>query len=189
VDPLGLAPCRYEVAEIGGAAFATLLDAIRATRDPGNVLAGRFRAVDVAEPDEWFHTGSVALADTSFRDLLTSDAARGALPGLKVPDPYPLAAPPRFDGPLSTLTLDGELAAVLVNGGAYVAFTGTAAEAKRMASAAVYDLIQDRHEDFRVFRSDDAWSPFFMDIAWDATWFLVDRPRLEVTLLALTDAD
>lgn len=190
MDALGVNPCQYESVDVAGEALAALLDAIRATRMDGGVLIGRFRAVRVAEPAQWFRARSFAEADTNVRDLLTSNALRTSLPELMVPHPYPLASPPRFPGGSGgTLTLDGELALRLVHGGAYVRFPGSAAEAKKLAIAGTHDLVGDRHEDFDVYFSDSAWSPYFMDVAWDATWLLVDRGRLEVTVLAMTDTD
>ena len=190
MDPFGLHPCRYEPAEATGSALAALLDALRATRLNGAAVAGRVRAVGVSEPDLWFRTGSVVDADTSVRDLLTSGAVREVLPDLLVPEPWPLAAPPRFARePGDALSLDGTLASILVAGGAYGRFPGSAAEAKRLASAAVHDLVEDRYEDVALYVSWEAWSPYFRGVAWDATFLVVDRRDLAVTVLATTDAD
>lgn len=138
----------------------------------------------------WFPTSTKLLEYASFRELLSSEAVRTVLPELHVPDPFPVSSPPEFPASsCRTLTLDGELAATLWHGGAYHRFSGSAAEAKQLASSAVYELIQDRHEDFRVFYSDEAWTSWFLDIAWDRTWLLIDDSRLEATLLCLTDSD
>ena len=187
MDPFAVT-CRYEPVPVGGAGLDRLLAALRATHANGGVLLARFRAVDVDGP--WFATGAIVFEDRSFRELLASAALRGALPELEVPDPYPVAAPPRFQQSWAgTLSLDGELARVLVQGGAYVSFPGTAAEAKALAAAAAHDLVGDRHEDFRVYGSTDAWTPWFRDVAWDLTWFLVDDRDREVTVLCVTDND
>lgn len=183
-------PCAYEHDPVSTPALDRFLDALRALYANGGALFARFRAVGVADPGRWFRCGAIVDADTAFRDLLTSDALRRALPDLAVPEPYSLTAPPRFAPlPAGTLTLDGEWAALLVSGGAYERFRGPAAEAKTLAAAAAHDLVLDRHEDFRVFRSGAPWTPWFLDVAWDSTWFVVDHARLTVTVLCLTDSD
>jgi hypothetical protein len=53
----------------------------------------------------------------------------------------------------------------------------------------VHELVQDRHQDTRVFGSDDAWTPWFWNVAWDRTWILVDDRHREVTVLCVTDTD
>ncbi len=189
-DAFGGSGCRYVSVRGLGARTQALLDAIRRTRDNGGVLHARLRAVDVRDEDQWFRAPTILEQDASFRELLDSDALRQALPELRVPTPYPLASPPRFVGGWGgSLTLDGELALVLVHGGAYTRYSGTAAQAKALAREAVDELVQDRHEDFDVYSSEEPWTPWFFDVAWDQTWFLVDRRRLEVTVLCMTDTD
>ena len=78
----------------------------------------RFAAVGTPGPD-WSSTAT-KLEFAAFRDLLGSQAARTALPELLMPDPFPTGHPPGFaQVPSGALTLDGELAALLVRGGAY----------------------------------------------------------------------
>ncbi len=189
-NPFAGSGCRYESVPGIGARMQALLDAIRMTRDNGGVLHAKLRAVDVRDASQWFRAPTVLEQDTSFRELLDSKALRQALPELQVPEPYPLASPPRFvGGGGGSLTLDGELALVLVHGGAYTRYPGTAAEAKALGRAAVDEVVEDRHEDFDVYSSEQPWTPWFFDVAWDQTWFLVDRGRLEVTVLCMTDTD
>jgi hypothetical protein len=58
-----------------------------------------------------------------------------------------------------------------------------------MATAATDALMCGRFEDFRVDVSHDAWTPWFFDGAWDATYVLTDMRNAEVTVLCLTDTD
>ena len=111
-----------------------------------------------------------------------------ALPEVLVGAILPPGEPPAFDLETSgPLLLEGELAGLLSRGGAYVRFAGTDAEAKRLAADAARDLLQDRYEDFRVYFSCAVWTPWFDDVAWDATWLLVDDVNMEVTVLVTTD--
>jgi hypothetical protein len=172
-----------------GPAVRQLLEGLARTHANGGVLLARLRAT-TPPPGRWFTFTSFLDVDQDVHDLLGSAAARAALADLGLPDPWPHARPPRFewtlDGPL---TLDGELAGVLVRGGAYVRFDGTAAQAKALAVAAVDELLQDRFEDVLVWGTSDPWTPWFQGVAWDRTWLVVDRARGEVTVLCVTDTD
>lgn len=181
---------RYVAAEVTGEGIEHWMREIRSTHVNGGVVIGRFQAVDADASDDWFGTRTKLEEYATFRELLDSDAVRTTLSDLLVAHPFPVGHPPEFDESWTgTLTLDGEFAATLVHGGAYKSFAASAREAKLIGLAAVADLVQDRHEDFRVFGSYEAWTPWFHDIAWDRTWILADRRGKEVTLICKTDTD
>lgn len=81
------------------------------------------------------------------------------------------------------------MAGLLVLGGAYRSFEGSAKEALGLASAAVEELIADGYEQVAVYYSDEPWSGWFFDVAWDQTCFLVNHGLGEVTLMCTTDTD
>jgi hypothetical protein len=179
----------YETVPAGGPATDELLGVWRSVLANGGVLLTRVRWTG-PRTDEWFRTSAKVFEYESFRCLLDSAAVRTALPELRIPEPYPISSPPEFpQNPPGTLTLDGEIAGNVVAGGAYERFRGTAKEAKQLATAAVSELTQDRHEDFNVFVSFEPWTPWFYDVAWDCTWIMVDRRLREATLLVATDTD
>ena len=181
---------RYVEQSVDGPGVARYLEALAPTRKDGATKVVRLKAVDVADSAAWFRTGALIYEHETFRNLFTSEAAMHALPEVLVGSIFPSGEPPAFDlvtsGPLM---LEGELAGLLSRGGAYVRFAGTDSEAKRLAADAARDLLQDRYEDFRVYFSYAAWSSWFDDIAWDATWVLVDDVNREVTILVTTDTD
>lgn len=178
----------YEEVGLDLVHLTTYLELLAPTRTLGSTHVRRFRWT--GPTDDWFDTRTNHVAYPTFRTLLESEAARSALPQILDPSPFPLGTPPDFDGVAGgPLLLDGELAALLVRGGAYERFRGTHREAKAIAVAAARDLIDDRYEDFEVFHSYRAWSPWFFDNAWDQTWLLVDRRDAEVTLICTTDTD
>lgn len=181
---------RYVEAEVGGAGLDAYLRALAPTRANGGTKLARLRAIEVDDPEDWFPTGSLAATYDSLRGVLLAEAARRALPDVLAGATLPPGSLRGFAPVTSgTLLLDGVLASMLANGGAYHRFAGSAAEAKRLAGAAAHDLIGDRYEDIRVLSTDQAWSPWFFDVAWDAAWLLVDDARLEVTILVTTDTD
>lgn len=179
---------RYEQVSVGGPGLAEFLEALAPTRINGGTHVHRFRWVGSA--DEWFGGGSNLHAYENFRALLESSAARKAMSEILTPSPFPTGTPPDFPGVAGgALGLDGDLATLLVLGGAYERFRGPQREAKQLARRAADELIQNRYEDFTVYYSDAPWSPWFHDIAWDQTWFLVDRRHAEVTVIITTDTD
>jgi hypothetical protein len=154
----------------------------------GGMLVGRFAAVDADEVAHWFMSRNRLDEYGFFDHFLNAPDVRQALPqlGLEQVDAEHAEFTQTFAG---TMTLDGELAATLVRGGAYEKYSGRAAEAKRITGAFVAFLIEDRHEDCEVYRSARAWSPWFFDVAWDTTWIIIDNRRMELTLMCVTDTD
>lgn len=89
----------------------------------------------------------------------------------------------------SSLTLDGELARVLVFGGAYKQYEGTPSEAKHLGARVCKALFGDRFLDVEVFWCWKAWSSWFHDVAWDSTCVVINRRLQVVSLLVSTDTD
>lgn len=90
---------------------------------------------------------------------------------------------------LSPFLLDGMLALILSNGGAYGRFTRGGAEAKRIGQEASLELLADDFDKTYVYESECAWSDFFMDVAWDHTYVIVDPTRRIIQVLLATDTD
>lgn len=166
---------RYEVTGFSSPGLDALLEAIRATHANGGVLFTQVRAVDVDNPGRWFAVAfSFYRTNEVFRSLFDSSAVRTALPELLIPDPYPVTKPPQFpESPTGGFTLAGELASALMRGGPYIRFSGSPAEAMRLAAAGLVDVVGDLNGHFRVFQSEEPWTPWFCGIAWDHTWILL----------------
>lgn len=173
-------------------AVTAMLDELRRTHVNGGALIKGFAVDDDDTTLHWFASRNRFLDYRFFRALLDSAAVRETLPELEGTQPLP-GDPTRrdlgFKESWGTLTLDGELAALLVHGGAYKSFQGTPTQAKQLGTAFVDALVGERHAEFKVYRSFDAWSPWFHNVAWDSTWLLIDQGRNEVILLCVTDTD
>jgi hypothetical protein len=160
---------------------------VNETHVNGGAIAARFRAVDQDSALHWFSSRNRFDEYGFFRHFLGSPAVRSALPQLRIPDPLGMVK--LKESWSGTLTIDGEFAATIVHGGAYEKYRGTAAQAKLIAAACVTELVDERNEDFLVYRSHAAWAPWFFDIAWDATWMIIDNRDARITLLCVTDTD
>jgi hypothetical protein len=89
----------------------------------------------------------------------------------------------------SSLTLDGELALALVEGGAYEKWRGPTRTAKQLGAEVCEALFGDRFGDVVSLQSGRAWSAWFRGVAWDHSWLIVDRGIRRLTLLCVTDED
>ncbi|MFV0253030.1 MAG: hypothetical protein ACK5H2_06790 [Beutenbergiaceae bacterium] len=180
---------QWEFRSLRAPALGCYLDALASTRGNGGYLIGRWNAVEYSEVTQWFTSRNRLDEYELFRTLFVSPAFREHLPELDVPDDLARVPGRLAEQWAGSLKLDGEWAGLLVSGGAYTAFDGSAREAKELATAATDELIGDRFKDFRVDHSNEAWTPWFADIAWDATYVLTDMRNAEVTVLCTTDTD
>lgn len=164
------------------------LDQIRATHVNGGFLLGRWRATQYDDVTAWFAARNRLDEYEMHRLLFEHPTVRRDLVTLEIP--------PKLDRgggfkevPGGALNLDGILATIIVQGGAYREFQGPAAQAKQLADEAVADLTGRRYEDFRLDQSNTAWTPWFYDVAWDYTLVLTDYRNAEMTVLCITDTD
>uniref|UniRef100_A0A7S2HVC1 Uncharacterized protein n=1 Tax=Helicotheca tamesis TaxID=374047 RepID=A0A7S2HVC1_9STRA len=83
-------------------------------------------------------------------------------------------------------TLEAELTQRLVQGGAYQRFRGSEAAARALSSRFVDDLFRNV-EQVQIAISQEAWSNWFMGIAWDLTVLAHDPDSGRRWLLTITD--
>jgi hypothetical protein len=178
---------RWEQVPILPSALDTYVAEVRSIYVNGDCLVARFRALSYSEVAAWFVSRWMSEEYELFRLLFESQAFRDAFPQLQVPVGHD-----RVPGGLareSMLMLDGYLAQILVHGGAYTTFRGSAARAKELATAAVDAVTGRRFEDFEVHVSQSPWTGWFYDIAWDHTIVMLNRRDAEVTVICATDTD
>lgn len=183
------ASVEWETVPLESSAIDAYLSQVRETHTNGGYLVGRWRAVQYSDVTAWFAARNRLEEYEMHRLLFDSPVVRRDLAALQIPgrlDRVPGALREVAGG---ALTLDGILATTIVQGGAYGAFRGPAAEAKRLADDAVADLTGRRYEDFRLDRTHEPWTPWFFDVAWDDTLVLTNYPKAEMTVLCLTDTD
>lgn len=134
----------------------------------------------------WFGSRN-RLDEIDFFDrFLSSPAVSSALPALKIGASGVSGTGFERGSPL---TLDGEIAQVLVQGGAYDKFAGPPREAKEIAGRFCEAVFGHRFTEVQIYKSYTPWSGWFYDVAWDATWFGFDKRNVRVCLLCVTDTD
>lgn len=177
---------RLIVAPANDERIERLLSALAATHVNGGALFASF----LSPPDPvlgWDASRNRFEECQSIERFLTSPAFREALPALRV-DALPKSAEFEWNTE-NAFALDGQLGALVFWGGAYEQFAGTAAEAKKLGNDFCAALFGTRYSEVAVYRSHRPWSPWFFDIAWDATWLIIDKRERRVSLLAVTDTD
>lgn len=90
---------------------------------------------------------------------------------------------------LTSYRLDGFLAELLKQGGAYHQFEGAGREAKRLAVDFCTSLFQERYENVEAFVNGTAWSSWFKGVAWDTTVMIFDKSKQQIWLMMVTDTD
>ncbi|GAA1241093.1 hypothetical protein [Oryzihumus leptocrescens] len=162
---------------------------VRRTHVNGGVLIGRWRAEHYSDVTAWFAARNRLEEYEMHRLLFDAQSVRSGLEELQIPADLARVPGSLSEIPGGALMLDGMLARVIVSGGAYHQFEGSAAEAKELAARVVDELIGRRYEDIRVDETFEPWTPWFFDIAWDCTLVLTDYARAEMTVLCITDTD
>ncbi|MEI5907077.1 hypothetical protein WAK64_08405 [Bacillus spongiae] len=121
-----------------------------------------------------------------FNKFFTSKDIKQAIPELKIEDE--LVCKTDFER-ISPFLLDGDFGDTIYHGGAYESFPGTPKEAKKLGEELCQFIFGDRILDILPYRSYNPWSTWFYDVAWDCTWFLIDKELKRIWVICVTDTD
>jgi len=121
-----------------------------------------------------------------FTKILTSDDIRMSIPELNIGKQLDCKTDFKM---ISSFTLDGDIASVIYNGGAYEGFYGTPREAKKLGQEFCDFIFGDRFLDVQVYQTNNPWCSWFFDFAWDDTWFILDTNLKKIWLICITDTD
>jgi hypothetical protein len=161
--------------------FITAVDAVFVN---GGAAFASFSVADDHQLD-WFISRNRYDEIHFFEHLLTSDAFRKALPQLLSPE---VMQPIKWEWS-NPYVLGGDLAHVLMAGGAYEKFLGSGHDAKLLGERTCRSLFGERYEDIHLVKTHEPWSSWFSDIAWDYTWIGVDTLYRKVWVICATDTD
>jgi hypothetical protein len=124
--------------------------------------------------------------DHLLRCFLEASSVRKAVPDLKIP--YPLAPIPQYTW-YGTYEFEGAITHLLLVGGAYKS-AGLSEEQARSTSRAFVDaLVGNARLQTSVYRINGAWTDWFFDVAWDATFVVYQPIARRWTLFCVTDTD
>jgi hypothetical protein len=158
---------------------------LRDARPNGGALFAQFHISD--HPTfHWFASRNRFWEMNFFQRFLSSPSVTAAMPELEIdPTNFP---DPGFEWG-NSFTLDGEIGWLLIWGGPYGGFNGTPREAKNVGGRFSDALFGDRFMEIQVQVCHKPWAPWFHGIAWDATWFGLDKRFSNVWMLCTTDTD
>lgn len=163
-----------------------LSDLFRSLYSNGGVLSASFRAEIPEKVEELFwRTHSFSEQDI-LEGLLQTPVFRQRFPELE----HELSPSNRagFES-IHPLSLDGELAIAVRWGGAYTVNDQPMSFAKELGRKFCAELFNDQYENMVVFRSTQAWSSWFFEIAWDYSWIFFDKGTRQIHVMFGTDTD
>ncbi len=83
----------------------------------------------------------------------------------------------------------GDLANFIQRGGAYKTFAGSGEDVLKLATEFADAAIGLRFSEAVVWSSEEAWSSWFFEVAWDHSHFWLDKRTGIATVLLATDTD
>jgi hypothetical protein len=175
-------------------AAADLIAGLQATRSNGGAVFACFRYTKHPVLD-WF-IRATRLTPPAFdfaSELLAQPIVSSRLPELNIAETL---AEPLAVQVLDCFDLEASLAQHLFYGGAYHRIYGgvhheavtTSRRAKTLAGEFVDAVEGQITTDWFAF-SEQAWSPWFHEVAWDATWIGLSPARRLIWVLCATDSD
>lgn len=176
----------YTVETLDNPHITEFLTALGHTYGNGGVVIRSFRATNEAAFDHALRHDRRTI-DHVFGAFLTRPSVVAALPELQIQ--LPLERPPEFRW-MSAFGVEGDLTHMLLVGGAYERFRGTVEQARTLSRRFMEALFgEELHRVGWAGGSPTPWTPWFCDIAWDATFVLQDQRARRFVLLCLTDTD
>jgi hypothetical protein len=176
----------YTVEPLDDPHLAEFLTAFGQTYVNGGVVLRSFRATNKAAFDHALRSNFRGI-DLAFRTFLTRPSVVASLPELQIQ--LPLEQPPEFRW-MSAFGVEGDLTHMLLVGGAYERFRGPVEEARALSRRFMEALFgEEFHRVGLAGGSPTPWTPWFYDIAWDATFVMQDQQAKRFVLLCMTDTD
>lgn len=165
-------------------ALVAVARALAGTHVNGGARVAQFRFVAADNAVRWVMSRNRFAEFDFFAHFLTHPVVLAAVP--EADQPVGLSAAFRME---ETFSAFGRLSGCLAQGGAYKRFAGTDDEVRDLTTRFMRAVVSSRAADCYAWISHQPWSPWFHDVAWDATFFWFDRADGTATLLLSTDTD
>lgn len=165
--------------------ISAIVEAFEVTHTNGGALAAQF-SLDVDVDTKWFLSRNRLAEIGFFRQFFNHEAVKHRLMVGELL--------PNGEGNLgfekeSPFVAMGRLGAALSQGGAYSSLVGQDAKVVDLMQGFSQAAFDGRYSEVRSYVSWKPWSRWFMDVAWDGSWFWLDHRTGIVTVLMVTDTD
>jgi hypothetical protein len=161
------------------------LKSIRDSHDSGGAYLNAFEIP--ADPVfDWFASRDRLSEDGLLDSLLLSPAIREAMPDICGKTPGKTETGLKFHDPFM---LDGTLARILYNGGAYFENEGDGRAEKAFATSVCEAMFESRFAEVSCYLTCEPWSRWFLDVGWDRTIVAFDRRTRKLWILVTTETD
>lgn len=165
--------------------LAAVVDELRRSHDNGGAVLGRF-SIEAPPTWRWYFSRNRLDEALFFHRFYQHPTVTQSL--------GPLGHFRRSDGDLGFKmeqphVATGRLAGTLANGGAYTKFGGSDKALLHLVSSFTEAAFDDRYSDALAYVSFAPWSSWFKDVAWDASFFWLDKKTGVATTLLMTDTD
>ncbi len=165
--------------------FERFLSTVREKYDNGGAYLNSFE-VGTDGVFDWFASRNRLWDDRLLDRLVLHPAIVEAFPELCIPvEPKDGNGFGMFD----QFLLDGSLANMIYNGGAYSQASGNGRAEKEFALEVCDAMFGLRYGEVSCNMNYDAWTPWFKGIAWDLTAVMFDRRFRKLWMFAATDTD
>jgi len=161
-----------------------VVNAISRTHANGGALLRCLRAT-TTEFDHAVNHDAQAI-DHVVRTFLESESLRSLVPelGISLPiDPLPSVVE------YSSWEFEGAVTGLLLASGAYVESSLSCQAARQIASSFADATLEDHRPRARVYRLTGPWCDWLCDVAWDASFAVLDPVGRRWWLLCVTDTD
>jgi len=182
---MGWRDVEYDLAAIDDPRLLEVKRLVEASHTNGGVILCVFQPTS----DAVFETAArsdLQGIDHLLRCFLEASSVRDAVPDLKIP--YPLAPMPQYTW-YGTYEFEGAVTQLLLVGGAYTSAGFGEERARTLSRAFVDALVGNARFQTSVYRISGAWTEWFFDIAWDATFVIYQPVARRWTLFCATDTD
>ena len=175
----------YSLEETNDDSITSVIEAINKTHANGGIICRCFRPLNGAAHEQASGYGNYGIS-YCLKSFLENDSVQSFLPELNPPaslDPLPSFVT------YGSYEFEGAIISLLLSGGAYMSSKFTEPQARSLAQRFVDSILPDCRQFATVFRIDGAWTNWFCDVAWDATFVVFNTKLKRWWLICITDTD
>lgn len=182
---MGWRDVEYELAPTDDPRLLEVIRLVQVSHANGGVVLRLFQPVSDAAFEAAARSDRQGM-DHWLRCFLEAPSVSKAVPDLRIP--CPLASMPQYTW-YGTYEFEGAVTHMLLLGGAYRSAGLNEEDARAVSRAFVDALVGNARLQTSVYRIHGAWTDWFCDIAWDATFVIYQPVARRWALFCVTDTD